>query len=323
MQTYVGNGHYCWANSTAMLLESAEASIEPRLIEVLSGVGLGAFWLDGPSLLFLSGRASPPDIGVSRALELLGFGVQEAAEADGAALSIDALAGLLETGLAQGPVMLGPLDMGELTYRPNAHAAIGVDHYVLALSIEGAKVLVHDPAGYPCVPIALNALERAWRADRISYRRGSYRRWQAPVRVASPSPAQILETAILSFIDAYKAARVGTSPGVTMGPEAIEKVASTIRQRELPETSLRHLERFVLALGVRRALDYDWYLRRSHPDLARVKHQQALSLGRAHAASVSRDWDRLADALGRVAEFEHQFEVSLAGSGTMYRAPGS
>jgi hypothetical protein len=62
-----------------------------------------------------------------------------------------------------------------------------------------------------------------------------------------------------------------------MGPEAIEKSASTIRQRELPETGLRHLEHFVLALGVRRALDDEWYLRRSHPDLARVKHQQALS----------------------------------------------
>jgi hypothetical protein len=246
----------------------------------------------------------------------LGFEVQEAAEEDGAALSIDALARILETSLAQGPVMLGPLDMGELIYRPNAHAAIGADHYVLALSIEGTEVLVHDPAGYPCVPIALNALKRAWRADRISYRRGSYRRWQAPVRVANPSPAQILETAMLSFVDAYKAARVGKSPGVTMGPEAIEKAASTIRQRELPETGLRHLERFVLALGVRRALDYEWYLRRSYPDLARVKHQQALSLGRAHADSVNRDWDHLADELGRVAEFEHQFEVSLARVGT-------
>lgn len=42
---YVGNGPYCYANSAAMLLESAGESIEPRLGEVLSGVGLGAFWL--------------------------------------------------------------------------------------------------------------------------------------------------------------------------------------------------------------------------------------------------------------------------------------
>jgi hypothetical protein len=44
--------------------------------------------------------------------------------------------------------------------------------------------------------------------------------------------------AMRSFVDAYKAARVGKSPGMTMGPEAIEKAASTIRQRELPETGL-------------------------------------------------------------------------------------
>jgi hypothetical protein len=61
MQTYVGNGHYCCANSAAMLLESAEAYIEPRLIEVLSGVGLGAFWLDGSSLLFLTRMIHEPE----------------------------------------------------------------------------------------------------------------------------------------------------------------------------------------------------------------------------------------------------------------------
>ena len=65
MLAYIGNGPYCYANSASMLLESAGESIEPRLIEVLSGVGLGACWIAESQTLFLSGWTSVPDVGVS------------------------------------------------------------------------------------------------------------------------------------------------------------------------------------------------------------------------------------------------------------------
>ena len=63
--------------------------------------------------------------------------------------------------------------MGELPYHPDSRGANGDDHFVLALGIEGDEVVVHDPAGYPAVPLGLEALERAWRADLVPYRRGS------------------------------------------------------------------------------------------------------------------------------------------------------
>ena len=181
MISYVGNGPYCYANSAAMLLESAGESVEPRVIEVLSGVGLGAFWVAESQTLFLSGLASAPDVGLSRSFGLLGFDVDEEAESDGDAIPIDAL----NLQLGKGPVLLGPLDMGELPYRPNASGANGADHFVLALRIEDGAVVVHDPAGYPAMPISVKALDRAWRADLIEYRRGTYRRWHSPTRVES------------------------------------------------------------------------------------------------------------------------------------------
>ena len=168
MISYVGNGPYCYANSAAMLLESAGESVEPRVIEVLSGVGLGAFWVAESQTLFLSGLASAPDVGLSRSFGLLGFDVDEEAELDGDAIPIDAL----NLQLGKGPVLLGPLDMGELSYFPNARGANGADHFVLALRIEDGAVVVHDPAGYPAMPIGVEALDRAWRADLIAYRRG-------------------------------------------------------------------------------------------------------------------------------------------------------
>ena len=39
---YVGNGHYCYANVTSMLLASIGESFAPGLIEVLTGMSLGA-----------------------------------------------------------------------------------------------------------------------------------------------------------------------------------------------------------------------------------------------------------------------------------------
>ena len=52
MLTYIGNGPYCYANSASMLLESAGEYVEPRLIEILSGVGLGACWIAESQTLF-------------------------------------------------------------------------------------------------------------------------------------------------------------------------------------------------------------------------------------------------------------------------------
>ena len=41
---YIGNGHYCYANVTAMLLASVGETVPPGQVEVLSGAGLGAAW---------------------------------------------------------------------------------------------------------------------------------------------------------------------------------------------------------------------------------------------------------------------------------------
>ncbi len=73
MTRYIGNGPYCYANSTAMLLATAGDRVDPSLIEVLTGVGLGAFWLDDSKRLISSNPATPPDVGISHALTLLGF----------------------------------------------------------------------------------------------------------------------------------------------------------------------------------------------------------------------------------------------------------
>ena len=307
MISYVGNGPYCYANSAAMLLESAGESVEPRVIEVLSGVGLGAFWVADSQTLFLSGLASAPDVGLSRSFGLLGFDVDEEAESDGDAIPIDAL----NLQLGKGPVLLGPLDMGELSYFPNTRGANGADHFVLALRIEDGAVVVHDPAGYPAMPISVKALDRAWRADLIEYRRGTYRRWHSPTRVERPGPMRIAEAAIESFSRAYRESRTICDPGTVVGPEAIEALVAAIKSRELLDRGLEHLRRFALPLGVRRALDYSWYLSDFNPKLADLKSRQAWHLARAHAAASRCSWEPLVDHLMHLVDLEHSVETAL------------
>jgi len=158
---------YCYANSTAMLLASIGETVSPRLIEALSGVGLGAFQTPN-GLPFFSGFAGLPDKGISAALEMLGFSFEETS-CDQAELDpIDQLPALLE----RSAVILGPLDMQHLVYNPLRPLFPGVDHFVLALGVEGERIRLHDPAGFAHALIDRENLKAAWRADTIVYKRG-------------------------------------------------------------------------------------------------------------------------------------------------------
>ena len=284
--------------------------MKPRLLEVLSGVGLGVFWLVESQTLFLSGWASPPDLGVSRAFELLGFQVVEEAESDGAPMPAHALARQLD----EGPVILGPLDMGELPYHPDSRGANGVDHFVLALDVGDGAIVVHDPAGYPATPIAIEALDRAWRAEMIGYRRGPYRRFHSPTRIRRPAQEEVAAAAVQSFAQAYSDSRATVPSAIVVGPDAIEALVATIRSRQLSDRGLEHLRRFALPLGTRRALDYAWFLRDLAPRLADLKSRQAWHLGCAQAAAARCRWEPLAEQLTHLAGLEHDMEAALSAS---------
>ena len=182
---------------------------------------------------------------------------------------------------------------------------------MLALHVEDGAVVVHAPAGYPAMPISVKALDRAWRADLIAYRRGTYRRWHSPIRVEGPGPMRIAEAAIESFGPAYRESRAICDPGTVVGPEAIEALVAAIERRELRDPGLEHLRRFALPLGVRRALDYSWYLSDFNPKLADLKNRQAWHLARAHAAASRRSWKPLTDHLMHLADLEHSVETAL------------
>lgn len=296
---------YCYANSAAMLLSAIGEDVPPRLIEVLSGVGLGAFVATdggvGGGRPFFSGLAGLPDTGITRALAMLGFGFEErATDGPGPAPFVE-----LAAVLAESPAILGPLDMSLLPYNPGRPAAPGVDHFVVADRMEAGRVVVYDPAGFAEAVIPAAGLEAAWRADAIAYRRGRYRYWTRPRRLTRPTGDQIAAAAVASFKRLYdEADRLASGAGCLTDGAAIDHVAGLVRRAALTPAQSGHLLHFALPLGAKRALDFAAFLEARSRDLAALKRRQAQLFGECQS-SLARDDTRLAaDHLSRLAELE-------------------
>ncbi|MFI6999340.1 class I adenylate-forming enzyme family protein [Nocardia sp. NPDC050175] len=111
-----------------------------------------------------------PDIGLDRAGETYGFHTEVHWHEDGDPATTE-----LVEWLGTGPVLLGPLDLGWLTYHGLAETLCGCDHYVVAVgcTVRGAIVLI-DPEGYTQVEIDRDELVRAWSAEHVPEGRGSF-----------------------------------------------------------------------------------------------------------------------------------------------------
>jgi len=321
MVPYIGNGLYCYANATAMLLASIGEDVPPSQIEVLTGVGLGAFWIREARLIFFS--STPPDIGVSKALELLGFAYTERSRQEGEPAPLDEL----RRDLAKGAVVLGPLDMGYLDYLPYHANAAGVDHYVLAYAMDD-QVHLHDPDGYPHVSLSLEQLALAWKAERVDYRRGAYRCWTAPKRIDHPSQAKIYEQALAFFRSAYQhiddTPSVGRNgiPTLQVGYDAILACADRVQRGEISARERGHLTGFAFPLGAKRALDFATFFDPGDAQLAVLKREQAGLFGRCHTLAMRKEWPSLADALQQLADVEKEFRTALLARHELPTTPG-
>jgi Butirosin biosynthesis protein H, N-terminal len=295
---YHGNVAYCYGNSIAMLLSAGGEQIYPGLVEVLTGIGLGATRVpDGPTYFSTTPAQVPP--GVDAALELLGCtftastGPEEARVED-----------LLRGDLATGPIVLGPLDMGHLTYIPWHRQVAGADHYVVAYGIDDDGVHIHDPAGFPCATLNFDDLSRAWRAERIGYEGGPYHRWKEIRRVKWPEESKLNDAALAYFAAIY---RDRPSGGAT-----IRRLAEDVRAGRIAAGGQGFLTAFALPLGVRRALDYALFFQRGgHAGPATFKHGQAEAFGRCLQAANRGDLAGVAAALEDVASHEDDLERAL------------
>lgn len=309
MTNYTGNGAYCYSNSASMLLSSAAGEdISPSLIEVVTGFALGACIDEGNSYLFFDSCASSPDKGINHAFKILGFQVTEKVCQDGESMPLNEL----KRDLARSPVMLGPFDMGYLTYHPNHRYLGGSDHYVLALDFNDDGVLLHDPAGFPYVWLSYEQLEKAWRAEAITVSFGSFRSWVSPVRTSNPSSEEIYENAVQLFIASYREQnRLAARDNKLTGKDAIRWKASLIRSGNIDDGEKGHFIHFAFPLGARRALDFSNFFSNRNEQLAYLKKKQAQLFGQCQTFAMTDQWDEVAQTLDLIAAAEHDIETAI------------
>lgn len=175
MLAYTGNGAYCYTNSLHMSLLSAGATRtelpEPGFIECLTTMPFGNMYLDlesGP-LAFFSPVTIDPNEGLVRAAKALGWTFEE--QSGG---SEEEALTRLRAIVSKENVLVGPVDMGYLSYSPNYKYQAGGDHFVVVLALKNDHLLLHDPQGYPCAMLSVSEFMQAWKAERIDYKTVSY-----------------------------------------------------------------------------------------------------------------------------------------------------
>nr|MDO8100409.1 BtrH N-terminal domain-containing protein [Candidatus Njordarchaeota archaeon] len=203
---FVGRMSYCYSKCLCMIFRFLGNPYELRFVECVTTVPFGFVYMPYEKGGFAVNGYNPHE-GTERAVKTLRYeGEFKCFQSDHEAFSE------LRKELRDKPVILGPLDMGFLVYDPYCRSKRGGDHYVVALGIEEDHVIVHDPDGYPCVPIPIRDLSNSWRAEAIGYKKGSYSMWMIKKRIEIPPTETVYRTTLLlglQNLSGYKSARIG------------------------------------------------------------------------------------------------------------------
>ncbi|MBX5455357.1 MAG: hypothetical protein IRZ31_00525 [Thermogemmatispora sp.] len=316
---YWGNSDYCYAHSLAMALQAAGAERdwlpEPGFLECLTTLPFGKLYLELPTgpQVFFSNAAVNPNQGISLALKTLGWSCQEWPPSDAASVDERQALATLRAAVEEQPALVGPLDLGWLTYHPEHSHLRGADHFALVLAVHDEYLLLHDPQKYPYAWLPVRDFLQAWRAEKIGYPHAPFTlrmRFQAQERPAPERAVLIART--LSLIRA----QLGQSfegPVLYSGVAALKRLMVALQAERWSRSLERQLVGFVLPLASRRLLDAALFL--SEAGLAAAAtclQEQALLCGRAQWFLVQRKRQALQDCLQRLVVLEKELPALLA-----------
>lgn len=302
---YTGSGPYCYANSFAMMFGAHAPST--AVIEFATGSPFGMQILGG-TLPFFDPYGWDPEAGSDGALAALGWTstLSKGGDAD------EALS-RLRSALRDGPVWIGPIEMGHLRHQPGMSGPIEADHYVVVLDMDEDSVLMHDPQGYPYARLPLANFMAAWRADTLTYG-DAYTMRTDFLRVAEMSEIETIRTVIPAAIHWLSMeTELPVPPGTLGNADAAQALAARI-ETDCDKGLRAHMVHFAVRVGARRAADAAACLERAgYREAARIADEQARLIGAlqhplvvrkdAIAAATMRElaptYDRLREALVR------------------------
>lgn len=297
MSMYFGDVSLCYTNSLAMALDSFGFDVRPERLEALMVMGNGASVVEDdphhPIVFFDNGM---PDASISNCLRMLGFTWEDFFVEEPVA-DLAEVRDRLTRMLKKGPVVAGPLDMGLLTYNPNYQGLGGVDHFVCGLGLDGGRVHLHDPAGFPYMSMDFEDFAKAWEARAISYRRGSFSMWGGFTRVREPEGEEVYREVSSIMRKRYEAGEAGV----------IRSYAEAIRRNGMSPQQQGIHQYFSFRLAAARNIYAARFLAEHDAERAQIKERIASLFGQAHLHNLTEDNLALADTLGRIAELDNRF----------------
>ena len=298
MQMYFGDVSLCYSYSLAMALDAYGYDFKAEFLEAIMVMGNGASIVkedeQHPLVFFDNGM---PDLSISHSLKILGFDYEDFYLKDGAEVDLEEIKGKLETFLSNGPVVLGPLDMGHLTYNPNHTILYGVDHFVTVYDIDDQYLHLHDPAGFACMKVAFKDILEAWKAEAIDYKRGAYSMWGNFKKVKSPSQTEIYQETARIMKNRYLNGQSGV----------LERYAKAVAENGLNTEQKQLHQYFSFKLAAVRNLYLSKFLKDHDPEGARLKEELATLFGQAHLSCLKEDYQELAHLLYQIAEVDDRF----------------
>lgn len=298
MQMYFGDVSLCYSYSLAMALDAYGYDFKAEFLEAIMVMGNGASIVkkddQHPLVFFDNGM---PDLSISHSLKILGFDYEDFYLKDRAEIDLEEIKRKLETFLSNGPVVLGPLDMGHLTYNPNHTILYGVDHFVTVYDIDNQYLYLHDPAGFACMKVAFNDILEAWKAEAIDYKRGAYSMWGNFKKVKSPSQTEIYQETARIMKNRYLNGKNGI---LECYAKAVAENGLNIEQKQLHQY-------FSFKLAAVRNLYLSKFLKDHDSEGARLKEELATLFGQAHLSCLKEDYQELSRLLYQIAEVDGRF----------------
>ena len=298
MQMYFGDVSLCYSYSLAMALDAYGYDFKAEFLEAIMAMGNGASIVkedeQHPLVFFDNGM---PDLSISHSLKILGFDYEDFYLKDGSEVDLEEVKVKLETFLSNGPVVLGPLDMGHLSYNPNHTILYGVDHFVTVYALDGQYLYLHDPAGFACMKVTFNDIIEAWKAEAIDYKRGSYSMWGNFKKVKSPSQTEIYQ----------ETARLIRARYLDGQNNVLECYAKAVAENGLNTEQKQLHQYFSFKLAAVRNLYLSKFLKDHDPEGARLKEELATLFGQAHLSCLKEDYQELAHLLYQIAEVDDRF----------------
>ncbi|GCE22688.1 hypothetical protein [Dictyobacter kobayashii] len=309
---FTGNSDYCFANSLHMSLLAARADKqdlpEPGFLECLTTMPFGKMYLqlDNGGLAFFNSAEMDPDNGLTLAIRALGWSCREQRGGP----SHLALTRLREA-VKQAPALVGPVDVGYLTYNPSHTYLGGTDHFIMVMAIEDDHVLIHDPWKYPYARLSIPEFMKAWHADKIDYKQGPYT-FRAHFQLQEKLTRQEMIQRVLPTIRENLRLELD-GPQVYNGVAALRMLAEQLRAPHRPKELQDMLTAFVFPLAGKRSLDAAAFLSEANlPEGARAMEQQALLVGHAQYLGIHKRWPEVAGIIDQLLTSEQQLIEALA-----------